>query len=436
MAKGFLAVLDQAFVSGSNFLMSILLARWLTPKQYGAYGLAFALFVFVSLFYQALLLEPQSVFGPSVYRHCPREYMGALLWGHGGLALAIFLGLGLTAWVVYKLAPSSGLSGALAGVMLSAPCVLLFWLARRAWYVKQAPRPAAFGAIFYSVVVLGGLFAACRRGLLSPFTAFVLMALAAMATSFLLLIRLRPVVNLRNSNLSLRVIIHHHWIYGRWALASSVVNWIPWNIHYGLLGGFAGMADAGAFRALMNIGMPAAQTFSALSLLFLPYAAGIHQKDGPAGIKGLTQKLTLLFAGGATIYWAVAIAFRSSILRFLYAGKYIDLLPLVPWVGLASVFWISANGLGLAMRAMQSPASVFVVYCTSSAVTLAVGIPATKVFALRGAVFAIAWSSVATLVVASLLFRRMAKRACKIRISNGSSMAGDHLAGHTARSTS
>src|SRR5207244_12202458 len=62
------AVLDQGLISGSNFLLGILLARWTGAEQYGAYALAFAIFILVSIVYQALVLEPMTVFGPSVYR--------------------------------------------------------------------------------------------------------------------------------------------------------------------------------------------------------------------------------------------------------------------------------------------------------------------------------------------------------------------------------
>ena len=70
ITKGSLAVLDQGLISGSNFLIGILLARWLLPAQYGAYGLAFEIFLLLSFFHQALLIEPQRVFGPSDYPDC------------------------------------------------------------------------------------------------------------------------------------------------------------------------------------------------------------------------------------------------------------------------------------------------------------------------------------------------------------------------------
>ncbi len=409
-AKGFLAVLDQGLISGPNFLMGILLARWLAPEQYGAFALAFAAFLLLSLFYQALLIEPQSVLGPSAYRDSQRHYLGLLLRIQTGVALATFLVLGLSAWLVRELAPSGSLWRALAGITFTAPCVLLFWLVRGACYVKLAPQTAVIGGVFYSSLVLGGLFVACRWSLLSPFAAFLLMALAAAATSGLLLIRLRPALKLKTGIPTSIGIVRQHWAYGRWALASAVVTWIPWNIYYALLGKFVGMTQAGSLRALLNLFSPMAQGCTALCLLFLPYAARISQDDGLAGIRNLAKKITLLFAGASIGYWGIIILFREPILRFLYAGKYLGVSSLLSWVALAAVLWTSAYGPAVALRGMQSPASVFVFYAASSASTLAIGIPAVRWFGLRGAILAIIGSSAVALVVGLVVLRRKLRR--------------------------
>src|ERR1700730_16688747 len=68
MKKGGLAILDNGLISGSNFLLSILLARWLSPDEYGASVLAFSIFILFGFLYQALRPEPLSVFAGSVFR--------------------------------------------------------------------------------------------------------------------------------------------------------------------------------------------------------------------------------------------------------------------------------------------------------------------------------------------------------------------------------
>src|ERR1019366_6540962 len=82
--RGFFALVDQGLISGSNFIVAILLARWLAPGQYGGYALAFEAFLFLSVVYGALILEPMSVFGASIYKNDFQAYLGVLLRIHSG----------------------------------------------------------------------------------------------------------------------------------------------------------------------------------------------------------------------------------------------------------------------------------------------------------------------------------------------------------------
>jgi O-antigen/teichoic acid export membrane protein len=445
--KGSLAVIDQGLISGSNFLIGVLLARWLAPEAYGAYGLAFAIFLLLSLVHQALILEPMSVFGPSQYRNCQQDYLGSLLWIEGGLGLMAACILGLAAWVTYQTARSPGLPAALTGMALSAPCLLLFWLTRGAFYVKLAPQTAVTGALLYGAVVVSGLWIVYRQGLVSPFTAFLLMALGAIAVSVLQLFHLRPTLKPRlevsqqrqfwesraleiNSlgfdkspktlfpdefldSPGLRAVTHQHWDYGRWALGSSFMVWIPWNIQFILIGSFSSMAGAGELRALLNLAQPVAQGFAAFCLLAQPYAAATYDEEGVAGLGKVTRNITLLFAGTVVAYWVVVCAFRTPIVLFLYHGKYQGVAPLIPWIALASLFRTVAYGPAIALRAMQSPSSVFAAYGASSAIALAVGIPLVRTLGLRGAILSIIVSSAATPFVESALFRRKLRSGSK-----------------------
>jgi hypothetical protein len=177
VGKGSLAVLDQGLISGANFLITILLARWLTAGQYGAYTLAFSIFLLLGSVHDSLVSEPMTVFGPSSHVDHRREYLGAVLKIEAVLGLVCFAVLGLSAVIAYYLAAPSGFAGALAGLTVSAPCVFLLWLTRFALYVEQSPGSAALGALFYSALVLSGTLLIFRRGLLSPFTAFIVIAL-------------------------------------------------------------------------------------------------------------------------------------------------------------------------------------------------------------------------------------------------------------------
>jgi len=409
--KGGLALFDQGLISGSNFIISILLARWLTPEFYGAYAVAFGIYVLLQLIYGALILEPMAVFGGAAYRHCLREYCGSMLWVHVVISLAICLIVGSSAAVAHALGWAGGLPGALLGVALASPCLLLLWFTRRAFYLEMSPGRAATGSLLYCVFLLGGLFLASRHSLLSPFKVFLLMGVAALVADVLLLIRLRSELPAGDPAPALRESWQRHWRYGRWALASCIASWTPTYIFYPLLSTFSGMAQSGELRALMNFFSPLDQTLGALSLLFLPYAARVQAEQGTRGLVTLMRHLMILSVLGAAVYWSLVVGFRGPIFRLLYAGKYTNVAYLLPVLALGSLFWSAGYGPAIALRAIESPASIFAAYFATTLISVIVGIPATRAFGLKGAVWASNAAEVASFVVLMFLTRSKLIRA-------------------------
>lgn len=407
--KGGLAILEYGLIAGSNFVLGFLLARWMTPEQYGAYGLGFSIFLLLSFLYQALLLEPMSVYGGSTFRDNLRGYMRTSLKMHNAISVVIFTTFAIAAAVTLVIGKSSALAGALAGLTVAAPCIFLFWFGRRGFYLRITPGPAAVGAALYFVIVVGGVFVINRMHILSSFSAFLLMGLAAAACGVALLIALRRVLEPSTSVPDLRETWHKHWSYGKWALGSSIAGWIPNYLYFSVISVFAGIAHAGELRALMNIAGPVLQTYAALSMLFLPYASRVHSKEGKAGAYALTWRFTALFSVGTLVYWAAVIPFRGPILKMLYAGNYSNVGDYLPYFALETIIWSAGVGASIVLRAMESPRSMFIANCVASAITLVIGIPATKYFALWGVVWSIVLANVAGLAVTLILLRRKAK---------------------------
>lgn len=404
MAKASLAITDEALISGSNFALSIVLARWLNAEQYGAYALAFSLFLLLGGFHQAILLEPMSVFGPAEYVANRRQYLAALLWIHAGMGALILAVLGACSLLAARLHWSGGMAGALAGLALGAPFILLFWMARTAWYLELEPGRAARGALIYCGLTLGGLCGLYRARLLAPFTVFVLMGSAALVVSVFLLAHLRP--SWKGAAPVLRDAWRRHWSYGRWALGTAVVTWAPSNVFYLGAGALLGVSQAGTLRALNNIVLPVHHCGSALGRLFQPHVSAAYGKDGAEGTRAPVRHLTLLFGGGAAVYGLLFSVFHGPVFRLLYGGKYMEYAWLVPWVTLGAVFQVAAYGPSIGLRAMQAPASVFAAFCGAAAVAVLGGIPAIRMFGLIGAIGASAAATLTALAITGWLYGR------------------------------
>jgi O-antigen/teichoic acid export membrane protein len=413
--KGGCAVLDQALISGSNFVVSILLARWLVPEQYGAYAVAFGFFVLLSLVYGSLVLEPMAVFGGSSYRQSLRGYLSSLIWIHVAMSLAIAATFGASAFIAWKVAPAGGLGGALAGVTIASPCVLLFWLARRTFYLELSPAKAAVGALVYFTISLGLLFVVYRRGVLSPFSAFVLIGIAALGTGVYLLVRLLRDLRPDTFDHPVGEVWGRHWRYGSWALLTCVASWIPANIYYPLLGAFGNMAKSGQLKALMNFTLPVEQVKLALGLLLLPYAASVIGREGRASAGALSRRMTLVAIGVAIVYWAVLFWWQGPAFHVLYSGRYTEVAHLLPIVALGSLAWCGSFGSAITLRAMESPSSVFVAFALATAASLIIGIPATWYYGLSGAIWGTNVSDLLSWIfLVWILRRKVAGRSLRI----------------------
>jgi len=284
--------------------------------------------------------------------------------------------------------------------------VLLFWLARRAFYLQRSPAPAVWGAALYCALTLGGLYVAYRLHWLSPLTAFLLMGLGAIGASTFLLSYLRLHLPPGEPAPSVGETWKRHWSYGRWAWGSAAMMWVPANVFYPLVSSFSGMAQAGELKALMNFATPMLQLYAALSMLLIPYAARVHAKESYAGVRAAARRITFLCISSAVLYWAILLLLHGPIFRVLYSGRYTEVEYLMPVVALASVSGSAFFGPATMLRAMESPASVFAAVSVASVVSLIVGIPATKMLGVQGAVWGMAIAETIAFVVVTVLLRR------------------------------
>ncbi len=405
-AKGGLAIIDYGLISGSNFLLGILLARWLTPKEYGAYALSFSFFILAGFLYQSLLLEPLSVFSGTLFRDNLRGYLKTTLWIHWELSLAMCLLLGTAAVVTSVIGHSPVLAVALAGMTVATPFILMHGLAKRSFYLRLSPGPAAFASTFYCALVTGGVFLVFRWGQLSSFTAFLIMGLAALVSCLIMVFQLNAVLAPETGRPQLRATWGKHWEYGRWALATCVVGWIPNYFYIPLVSSFSGMAAAGELRALMNLAAPVLQTYAALSMLFLPYAARVQNQNGRKAAAALNRRLAFLFVAGSVAYWSVLIPLKQPLFHFLYNGKYMESAYLIPLFALETTIWSASLGPAILLRAMESPRSLFIANGAASVVAVLIGIPATRYFGLQGVIWSMIGANFLYVVVAFILFGR------------------------------
>lgn len=381
LKKGSWTILDQALFAGSNFVLNILLVRWLTPEAYGAFAVGFTVFLLLGALHTGLLTEPMLVFGPTRFTRHWAAYLALLLRGHLLFALACGLGLALAGWAFRQ--AGYGLMGTvLLALAWSQFGILFLWLLRRACYALLKPQWAALAGLGYAVLLLGSTWFWFSAGRLSAAAALGLMAGASVLAGAGLMWQFRVPLRRRPDPRLTRVVIRRHWHYGRWASATGALQWIPGQVAFLILPLYAGLAASGALKALLNLILPIVHIYGALAVLLLP----VFAKARAAGTFGQTVRAALALVLLATgVYWVLLGWLGAPLMQLLYGGQYLAYAPLLWWVGALPFMAGIGSILRTTLRALERPDHVFWAYLASSGTALTAGLALIMAYGLRGA---------------------------------------------------
>ncbi|MEK7476869.1 MAG: hypothetical protein AAB152_14700 [Candidatus Coatesbacteria bacterium] len=349
-----LTFLDQGTSAGANFVLQIVLARRLLPEGYGAFAVAYALYLFLFGICTSILIEPMSLLGPR--RHA-RDLAGyAVRLFRMQVALACLLGLALAASSLFYGAKGSSVATATVWFALSTPCLMGFQFLRRVCYLETAPASALKGSAVYAVVLLVAL-GWIGTGL-SVATAITVMGGAALAGGAAILADrgLLPLLCRRSARWRLAWSdFAGCWEYGKWLLGIMVVGWFAGAAYVPLAAAVAGLSAAGTIRAIDNLFQPVSQGMTGLAMLASPWLARRMRERGAPFVRSRMWALGLTVAAGVSAYALILWWFGSRVISLAYGAStpYLAAAYLIPILG--GVYVVRALGdigLNTGLRAM------------------------------------------------------------------------------------
>lgn len=403
-SQGGWAIADQALFAGSNLVVNVLLARWLPGSEYGAFVTAYTVLLLVQIAHAALLIEPMLIFGADRHRPAFSHYYEVLCTYHWKLMVVASGCLALVAaatavWVDLLVGE------AIAGLALTAPFILLSWLARRGCLGASKPHLAAFGGAINFVVVLAGLWLLTRVDTLNVFSAQLLIGGAAVITTLCMQPALRRLTRQPLAALARSQVWSDHWTYARWSGATGALTWFYSFIYYLVLPRWYGLAASGVLKALLNLITPITHSDGALVTLLLPQFVRSRRTAGR--FRRIVTMTTVGFMFEAACYWLMLALLGERLSSLLYGSTFhFDRLSLV-LLGAIPPLGSLGNILGNALRAREEPDGVF--WATIAAVVVAstLGVSAVYVAGVTGAIVGMAASGFVQVAVMSwLLLRR------------------------------
>lgn len=336
------SIADQALVSGSNFIIGVLLARVMGLEAFGAYVVAQAYLLYANTFQASLVVSPMMTAIPSETDSATQQRLTRGFFGYALLVLCVtLLGVQSLAWLMGLWSEHLGLehlAWPLAMAMIGFQ--LQDWL-RRALYVKTANRAVFFSDLFAyggQLAVLGWLVYA---GSLTPDTALLALAFtffcSALATSV--------IQGIRPDLVAAVSVIRLHWGASRDFLAIWQLQWLGSQGVVLLGAGMIGQQAAGAIRAAQNLLGPINVAFMWMDNV-VPVRAALHLRD--AGRHALIAYLGRIgLVGGVmlSLFTLLLLPVDEWLMAFLYGEEY---RPFAILVVLQALYYLIAHGYRMA----------------------------------------------------------------------------------------
>ncbi len=336
--KGLWTFLDQALVSGTNFMAGVALARLCSQQEYGAFAVGFVTLMLLVGIQRSLMTDPLSVLTADRDPSDLRASVAAVRRGQGWGAAAAALLLGATA-LAFALGRQTSTAGALAGSSVAAYFFLGHDFLRRLLFIRLDPRAVFRMDAVFSTVYIGGVAALWLSGFaLSALAVLLVMALAAGASRLYGLHLMRELTCDRIEPGLLRA----NFRFGRWTLGDFLGGALSIQGAVYLSAGFGGNASAATLESARLILAPLQILIIGGSGFLIPWASQRLAASGARGLLRAMRPLAAVWGLAFVVYPLLVAAAPGRWLELFYLGRYPDAeRALVLWAGVYAVMGLA-----------------------------------------------------------------------------------------------
>jgi O-antigen/teichoic acid export membrane protein len=403
------SLLDQAAVSGGNFLTTLVLARILSPTNYGTFSLLFLSLYAINTCHGSLVVYP-------------------LILNVAGGKEEEFRHLNGTAFL-HTLALSLPFAAVLAGVtfFLHRMDIWPFLvLAMVGWQVQESARRTLLSGLRSRAAFLPDLVCYVGQGVLLLVlhsTNFVVIFLVMAVTSAVAALWQFALVRFSLAKSFALEPCRYAWKIGRFILAGNALNMATLQVPSWTLALAAGPLSVAGYQSLLNlVGVANPIMFSVASILIPAVARG--------SLRGQAEARQTMYHYGARYgllllpCFLILLAAPSSVMHLVYgAGSaYLPLAPLLRPFVLAFALQYLATVIGAYEGGMERPKTYMWVQIAGTGVLVTAGVGLIYAYGVKGAVLGMLLASAIRFVTFALISRAADRR---MHEAGSNSLPGD-----------
>ena len=400
-----LVLVDQAIVSGGNFVLGVLLARYLGLASFGEYTLLWMGVLFALNLHQAYMTQPLMSLFAGKKEDAQPAYIRSLFVLQMGISM-LLAGLAAVAFIIFKIIEMpEGWLACLPLTGLLAAVYLLQDFLRKLFFVKQYFRqPLVMDLILYGLLS-GALYGLHHLDVITLGLAIVGMLSACFISSMAGLIfahakKLTPDF-IKIDWIETHKTAKEHYHYSFWLLGTSLVQWFSGNFFLIAAAGALGTVALGALRMAQNMVGLCHVLFLAMENIIPAEAARHFFTFGEKAMFAYLKRVAL-FGGAVVLAMLGALTLAAPwLIRLLYGGEYLPYGWLVAAYSGLYVFVYIGFPMRFALRTLQTTSPIFIAYCLSAAVSVLLAFPLVRAWGMTGVMAGLTGTQLLTLVVYS-----------------------------------
>lgn len=378
------AILDQWLISGTNFFLSIILARVLSPSEFGLYIFAFTTLVVTVGFMNSTITSPLSVLGAPVGKETWNKFLcvSLIMFFFVSIFLMIIL---FTSYFCLK----ESIYHLNASVLGAVGIIVLPYLGqefvRRALLTRLKVR---YAFLIDMITYLTRLLMVLLFVYLEDIDCTTIIYIFGF-TSLLGII-----FGLYSSDLILKVqdfridysILKEFWNYSKWTLAEWVPFVLSGQLYIFVVTFVLGNDANGILGACRNLIAPLSILLIGIMNFALPYYSNVNKASGENKLKRSLRGFFTVLLTCVLIYLVVVNFYAEQFLYFLF-GKYSMYANVVFLYSVGIFFNFLFKPADMYLRVIIKPKLVFISRLITGVICVILCYPLVLYFGIEGAVY-------------------------------------------------
>jgi len=382
--KGYIAGIDQAIISASNFLSTIILARYVSPKELGIYAVGFILLRLARVIQEGIIIQPLNTFGAPMNNRRYQRYATSTGIIQIMLAAGLSAAAAITGWILIK-----------TGNDTAGPTTFYLWFPILAWQLQEYIRRALYtrGEVIQATIntiITNGIRIALLIYLagqddLSGIAGLLAIGIGDSVAVLVGAWQTRTYWGRRFENVKLTWV--KNWRFGSWIAGGNILNWLSVEFYPVLAAGIISFAAAGAYRALQNLVAPIHMLLRAIDTYLTPRAARAFKEGGISTLKQILR-LSYLVAGIPTfILFAIVLVFPKPLLQLLYGESYAEYSEGIFLMAIFYLLLYLGWPLQIALKAGRNSQPIFIANAAAVVAMFTFGVWAIYQWGVYGTIF-------------------------------------------------